>query len=252
MMARARSRRNLGDDGGFTLTEVLIALIIGSIIVTASFTLLDVVMRRAGEVDQRVDTAQRGRMLMDVMTRELRSQICQTTDVPPIKATTSATAANGSYQQTVTFYTDLTDGRANTPPQMRTLRYDEATRTIIEYTYVATGNAPILYKVNPDRTRVLATNVVREVRGGVPVPIWSFYGFTTSVDPAIPATPTKALPLAMAEGSADVKMVARVGLNFEVWAHTRSTAGRTSTVYTDDVFVRAANPNDPAPIPTCV
>jgi prepilin-type N-terminal cleavage/methylation domain-containing protein len=252
-MQRSRSRRRLGDDSGFTLTEVLLALIIGSIIVTAAFTLLDVVMRRAGQVDQRVDTAQRGRMLMDVMTRELRSQICQTQDVPPIRATTAGPAANGSYQQTVTFFTDLTDGRTNAAPEMRTLHYDEVTRTITEYTYYAKTKVPsITYAVNPDRTRVIGTNVVREVRGGVPVPIWSFYGFTTSVDPAVPATPTKVLPLAMADGSADVKMVARVGMNFEVWAHTRSTAGRTSTVYTDDVFVRAANPNDPAPIPTCV
>jgi prepilin-type N-terminal cleavage/methylation domain-containing protein len=247
-----RSRRHLGDDAGFTLTEVLLALVIGSIIVTASFTLLDVVMRRAGEVDQRVDTAQRGRMLMDIMTRQLRSQICQTADVPPIKLTTSGTAANGSYQQTVTFYTDLTDGRANDAPQMRVLRYDESKRTITEETYFAKSKTPITYSVNPDRVRLIGQNVYREVRAGVPVPIWTFYGFTTSVDPAVPATPTKVLPLAMAEFSADVKMVARVGINFDVMALTRSTPGRTATVFTDDVFVRAANPNDPAPIPTCV
>jgi prepilin-type N-terminal cleavage/methylation domain-containing protein len=249
---RTRPRRHLGDDAGFTLTEVLLALVIGSIIVTASFTLLDVVMRRAGEVDQRVDTAQRGRMLMDVMTRQLRSQICQTADVPPVRATTAGTAANGSYQQTVTFFTDLTDGRANTPPELRTLRYDEATRTITELTFYAKTTNPISYAANPDRTRLIGQNVYREVRGGVPVPIWSFYGFTTSTDPAVPATPTRALPLAMADGSADVKMVARVGVNFDVMALTRKTPGRTATVFTDDVFVRAANPNDPAPIPTCV
>jgi prepilin-type N-terminal cleavage/methylation domain-containing protein len=250
MSARLRQARY---DGGFTLPELLLALAISLIIALAAFTLLDVVVRRAGEIDQRVDTSQRGRMLMDVVTRELRSQVCMSQDTPPIYETTSGTVGS-SYQQTVSFYTDLTDGRANTMPQLRTLRYDDAAQTITEDTVTPVGTT---YNLASATSRVIATNVVREIRTNpdgstTTLPIFQYYAFTASADPSLPAQPTLALPLAMAKDSDDAEKVARIVVNFEALPLGKTTVSRTATVFQDEIYVRAADPNNPAPMPTCL
>jgi prepilin-type N-terminal cleavage/methylation domain-containing protein len=242
-------RARLRDDSGFTLTELLLALAISMIVAAAALTILNVTLKRVGEVDQRVDSTQRGRMLMDTMTRELRSQICMTTDVPPIRETLEQTVG-GSYRQSVAFYSDLTDGRTNAVPELRTLTYDDSSRTITEAVSQGRGTPPAVTYDAPV-TRVIGTNVQREVAAnGAATPIFSYYGFTTATA-TTPATPTLALPNAMANGGANVKMVARVAVRFRMLPTGRKNATRTSTVFADDVYVRAADPNDPAPIPTC-
>lgn len=237
---------DVSDDAGFTLTELLLALVIGLIIALAAFTVLDVTLRRAGEIGQRVDTTQRGRQLMDAITRDLRSQVCMDQDTPPIRATTSE-VVGGSHQQSVSFYVDLTDGRGGGPPQLRTIRYDERARTVTEDVSEPLSTSPLRYPDVPDSSRVIGTDVVRE--GGT-IPIFRYYGFTTSTGPSDPATPDSELPATMTGPDGGAKMVARIAVNFEV-APTGRAVGRTATVFQDDVFVRAADPNDPAPIPTC-
>jgi hypothetical protein len=92
--------------------------------------------------------------------------------------------------------------------------------------------------------------VTREVVGGTPKPIFSYYGFTTAAA-GVAGTPTLPLPASMAVGSASVRMVSRIGLNYNMVSSRRRFVSRTSTVFANDVYVRAADPNDPAPIPTC-
>jgi type II secretory pathway pseudopilin PulG len=242
-------RARLRQDAGFTLTELMLGLAISMIVATAALTILNVTLKRVGEVEQRVDSTQRGRMLMDTLTRQLRSQICMTTDVPPIRQTTEST--NGGYKQSISFYSDMTDGRTNAVPQLRTLSYDENRRTIVEEVRNGTGIPPaVTYAAAPITTRTIGTNVIREVVGGTPKPIFRYYGFTTGA-PGVPATPTLSLPASMAIGSANVKMVSRIAVNYRMVSTRQRNLSRTSTVFANDVYVRAADPNDPAPIPTC-
>jgi prepilin-type N-terminal cleavage/methylation domain-containing protein len=238
-------------DAGFTLPEVLVALIISMIVAGAALTILNVTMTNAGEIEQRVDSTQRGRMLMDTVTRQLRSQICMTTDVPPIRQTSAGTSG-GNYTESVSFYADLTDGRANPlAPELRTLAYDGNARTLTETVQPGSGAVPGVTYGAASSVRIIGTNVVRDVdAAGNPLPIFSYYGFTAAT-PTVPATPTLALPGSMPLNDANVKMVAKVGVRFRMVATGRKNATRTSTVFSDDVYVRAADPNDPAPIPTC-
>jgi prepilin-type N-terminal cleavage/methylation domain-containing protein len=247
----SRHARAARSDAGFTLPEILVALTISMIVAGAALTILNVAMKNAGEIEQRVDSTQRGRMLMDTMTRELRSQICMTTDVPPIRQTTAGTA-NGNYTQSVSFYADLTDGRANPlAPELRTLTFDAGARTITELVQTGSGTPPTVNYSAGGTSRLIGTNVVRDTdAAGNPIPIFSYYGFSAGTA-AVPATPTLALPSSMPLGDANVKMVAKVGLRFRMLATGRKNATRTSTVFFNDVYVRAADPNDPAPIPTC-
>ena len=89
-------------------------------------------MRRAGEIQGRVEASQKGRAAMDTITRQLRSQVCLSSTVPPMAAAT-ATQRH--------FYADLTDGDAGMPPELHTITYDPASRTLIEQRdFVGTGH----------------------------------------------------------------------------------------------------------------
>jgi prepilin-type N-terminal cleavage/methylation domain-containing protein len=244
MIARLRGLHR--DEGGFTVTELLLAMVIGLILSAAGATVLIMTMNRAQEVDQRVDVTQRGRLLMDTLTRDLRSQICMTTDVPPIR-TSSRGVVGGKYQESVAFYTDLTDGRTNSLPELRTLVYDENARTITEEVRQANagGIVPnLVYPAAPTTSRMIARDVVRDGT----TPIFRFFAFTAPT-PAVPATPT--LELSSPLSAANVKLVAKVGITFKAVPQNRKTTTRVNGVFVDDIFVRPADPNDPAPIPTC-
>jgi prepilin-type N-terminal cleavage/methylation domain-containing protein len=241
----SRLRRIHRDEGGFTLTELLIAMAIGLILAAAGMTLLIMVMKRADDVDHQVDVNQRGRYLMDILTRDLRSEICMTTDVPPIR-TSSRGVVGGRYQESVSFYTDLTDGRSNADPELRTLTYDETARTLVEEVRKpSSGTVPnLVYPATANTVKVLATDIQRDGTN----PIFRFYAFTPPVA-GQSATPT--LELSSPLSAANIKLVAKVGLDFKVIPLGRKTTTPINGVFQDDVFVREADPNDPAPIPTC-
>jgi hypothetical protein len=215
-----------------TLPEMLIAISIALIVSLASFTLIEVVMKRTAETQGRVEASQRGRAAMDTMTRQLRSQVCLSTTVPPMAA-----ASDNS----VSFYTDLTDGTAGLPPELHTITFDPTARTLVERDFVGSGTAPsVTYPSTATRTKVLAENVVQE--GSTPV--FRYYAYNS----ATPPRPDTALTTPLS--AANLGLVARIELSYRTLP-PRSTTTRGSIVLQDQVYVRAADPNDPAPTPTC-
>ena len=68
--------RRLRAEDGFTLPELLVTMAIALIVSLATFSLIEVVMKRSGDIGARVETTQRGRTAMDLITRQLRSQVC--------------------------------------------------------------------------------------------------------------------------------------------------------------------------------
>jgi len=59
-MSGARSRR-LADESGFTLVELLTAVVIGMVVVLAAFMLLDRSVASSSQIVMREETLQRGR-----------------------------------------------------------------------------------------------------------------------------------------------------------------------------------------------
>ena len=82
-MTRAR------DESGFTLIELLMAMTIGVVVLLAAFMLVDASTPLAQKTQDRVDAAQRGRLAMEIIGAELRSQVCMPGAVPPIMPTVS-------------------------------------------------------------------------------------------------------------------------------------------------------------------
>ena len=83
LMTRAR------DESGWTLIELLMAMTIGVVVLLAAFMLVDASAPLAQKTQDRVDAAQRGRLAMEIIGAELRSQVCMPGAVPPIMPTVS-------------------------------------------------------------------------------------------------------------------------------------------------------------------
>ena len=224
---------------GFTLVEMLVATMVLSVVVVAAVTMIQVVMRQGRGVIERTDSAQRGRLVLDQITREIRSQVC-------LNETTKGLIAASPTE--LTFYADLGDGVQL--PRKRVVRYDAATRQIVELVYVPTASGA--YGTNPTTTRTLLQNVVPgvdESKPGPPPTALPFFAYYAYPDP-LPAAPQPDAPLTGTLGAASLARVARVDVAFGV----RPAAARDDQFVTplqDAVVLRNADPNATKPDPTC-
>jgi prepilin-type N-terminal cleavage/methylation domain-containing protein len=244
--------RRLREQDGFTLPELLTTITIAMIISLATFALIEFTMKRAGEVDQRVDATQRGRALMDTVTRQLRSQVCLDANTPAM-ATRSGDLTDGS---TATFYSDFSDGTTTaTKPaaDLHKLAYDAPNRRILDYVYdtswdkTKTPWAPLVSATPRAGTpKVIATDVVPNGT----TPLFRYYAYDAAATPApnVLLNPVATAPMALI----DLARVARIDITFRMLP-TRSISASApgSVVLQDQVYVRAADPNDDAPTPTC-
>jgi prepilin-type N-terminal cleavage/methylation domain-containing protein len=71
-----RRRVHASGERGFTLVEMLVAMSIGVVILLAAFTLLDRSFTTSAQIADRQEGLQRGRQAMELITRQLRSQVC--------------------------------------------------------------------------------------------------------------------------------------------------------------------------------
>jgi Prokaryotic N-terminal methylation motif len=229
---RARS------DRGMTIVEMLVAMVVTMIVSLAAFALIDFTMRRMADVTGRVDADQRGRLAMDIITRQLRSQVCQPSGTVPMLNST----ANPSDDTHASFFVDLTDDSDTTmAPQLHTLAYDAANYRIVETDWTAKAsanpNADPTYSGTPT-TRVLLTDA-RPIPG---VPMFSYYAFGTTA------------PMTLPLDASELADIARIGVNFRA---TPSNAPKTdpdprgSIDFQDRVTVRLVDPNSDDPHPQC-
>jgi prepilin-type N-terminal cleavage/methylation domain-containing protein len=236
---RGEQVRRVTREDGFSLPELLVAITVALVISLACFTLIEVTMRRSGEVAGRVEASQKGRAAMDFMTRQLRSQVCLGTNIPPMVAGTA---------NEVRFYTDLNRPELNLPPELHRITYDPTARTLVERAFVGTGAAPnVVYPATATRTKLLAERVVpyRPTGATADLPIFSYYAYNLATPPR------PALALGVPLSATDLGRVARIEINFRKLTPGRTLSTRGSIVLQDEVYVRAADPNDPAPTPTC-
>jgi prepilin-type N-terminal cleavage/methylation domain-containing protein len=237
-----RSRIDLRAEDGFTIVELLTAMVIGAIVLVAALTVLDTTLSLTTRVSTRVDTLQRGRNAMDLMIRDLRSQNCVNVLT---SAATGATSMNdsliGGSATSVDFYTDLGDG--STPPTHRTLTFSPTAKTIVETIVkpVLQAGAWNFTTGATTTSRTLLTDVIQD---GV-TPVFSFYAF----DGSTPKTPTFGLPTPLS--AADEARTVRISIAFKVQRTGGTTTSPGATSLQDDVYRRAADPNDADPSPEC-
>jgi prepilin-type N-terminal cleavage/methylation domain-containing protein len=223
------ARRLLRGDGGFTLPELLIGMTLALLIMSAALTLIEDTSRVSARTQARVDATQRGRLATELMTRDLRSQVCLGPVTPPIAVGDNST---------ITFYANT--GTVDLLP--RKYRISLTGSNIIEETFVGTGTAPtITWPATATTTRTLLTNVQ-----GVPgVPFLRYFAFTQTA----PIVPT--LLLATPLSTNDAAKTVQVSLAFTALPDPKLGQPKPAISFDNDVYVRAANPTDPSHGPLC-
>ena len=113
--------RRLRGQQGFTLPELLVAMTIGLMTAIGAYAVLETSMKQSTRVAGRVNATQRGRIAMDTMTRQLRSQVCYNATTPALISGTD---------DAVKFHVDLSDG--SRPIEQHELVYNPTTRAFNE------------------------------------------------------------------------------------------------------------------------
>jgi prepilin-type N-terminal cleavage/methylation domain-containing protein len=230
---RRRLRQLHADQSGFTLPELLTAMVLGLIVLLAAALLLDSSVSRSNEIADRQDAIQRGRQAMEIVARNLRSQVCLKDQRPIVIGE----------NERVQFYADLSETDAI---KLRTIRYDATSKRLVEDVVAGVGTFPDLTFPGAATTRWVLDGV-QPVTG---VPIFRYYGYpiggAPGDDPVLMGTP---LTLANRQRVVLIK-VAFVALPTRTKA--LSTAAEDSTTFETDVYVRLADPTKPTDGPRCL
>ncbi len=229
--------QRLGDQRGFTLIEVLTALLIGGIVLAGAMSVFMAGQRASARVQDRAESVQRGRFVMEQLTQRIRSQVCLGPGYP---AMTQGDATG------MTFYMDI--GDENFQPQQMRLTYDPVSNggqvTETTWNMSPSGTAPSGWQVagSPSRVRVLATNLARVGA----TPFFQYYSFTATD----PIAPTNLLGVPLVPN--DLARVVQVVLTYSAQPMRGNQNAFVAPIFQNQVYVRTADPTDPIHSPLCV
>jgi prepilin-type N-terminal cleavage/methylation domain-containing protein len=235
MLGTLRRRLKLSDQRGFTLTELLVAMTIGMIVLMAAWMLFDRTISASGQIADRSEALQRGRQAMELISRQLRSQVCVGSTTPIV---------SGS-DLSVSFYADLTDGTPANPIKQRTLTYNTTTDTINESVQPSTGTYPNL-TFGTASTTPLLTKVDQIMDGTTARPIFRYFGYKTGT------TDGTLVPLSAPLSPTDLKRVAVIKVGFRSFAMRPISNDNDSTVLENDIYTRTAVPTELQGQPECL
>lgn len=229
-------RPSLSDERGFTLPELLITMLVGTIVLMAALMVLDRSFTASGEIADRTDALQRARTAMNRITTQLRSQICVGQQNDPIVAGTG---------DSVTFYADLSDGSSSSQIKRRTLTYNPSTDSITESVIAGSGTYPNLTFTAAPVTSTILTKVEPIMDGTVARPIFRYYGYKTGT------TNGELEQLGVPLAASSLPRVAVVKVGLRAFAERPIADDSDSTVLENDVYVRLAVPTQLQDGPVC-
>jgi Tfp pilus assembly protein PilW len=228
---------------GFTLMEMLVAATVGFVILSATLGLLESTLRLDNGVMAKTDAQQRGRLAMDRITQELRSQVCLNLTTPailPVKSTADS----------VTFYSDFGEN-VKAPPMLRTITFDSASGDIVETDIAGTGpdGGPFVYTATPTQ-QVIFQNATRvKEADGTTRPFLKYFAYQTTA--GVLGTTQELTPPLSTSGASAAARVARIEISFTA-RPTGATDNKDATDIKDEISVRHADPNLTVPDPQCV
>jgi type II secretory pathway component PulJ len=237
VMSRFRS-----DSRGFSLMELVWAMALGMIVLLAAFTVIEKSFAANKTITDREDALQRGRQSLELITRQLRSQVCLPTQPATLPITTGG-------DQTITFYTYLGDaslatvangqrdaGTNQVYPEQHTISYvtgsGQTGNKITESDAKVTSFNPLTV-ATAYRTTVLATNVI--------LPDGKLFQYFEGSASGGVSTTALTTPLS----TADAASVVQINVNYKVNpSKITSASNAQATTFTDSVFFRSVSPED--------
>jgi prepilin-type N-terminal cleavage/methylation domain-containing protein len=217
--------RRLRDERGFTLVELLVAMVAGVVVSSALFGILDVTLRQTTRTFSRVDASQRGRITMERIEQELHSA-CYTNDAFPITAGTATS---------ISFWSSYGSAATLTPIK-HTISLDTSTGDLTDTTYTTSGTAPLWVAGTPTTTNTLLTDVAQS--GSTPV--FTYYELRSTGSTAVSAPLT----------SASARTVSEVRITFVVSPQGGSgiRSDLTPNTLTNTVILRLTPIPNPSPV----
>jgi Tfp pilus assembly protein PilW len=230
-------RRLASNESGFTMMELVWAMVLGIIVLLASFTVMDRAFLSNRQISDREDALQRGRNALEQVTRQLRSGVC-------IGYTNPITAGTPS---SVTFYTYLGDptNAATQNPEQHVITFSGS--TITEQDFKITSMSPLTVSSTSYRGAKW-TNVAQatDPSTGLLIPVFQYYKFTPTGTAGTGSYTALSTPVS----ATDLNHVAKVTVTFLVKPTSpNATAARLNTNFTNDVVWRAADPDNPTKDP---
>lgn len=213
LIARLRA-----SDDGFSLVELLAAMAIGSLVLTALMTIFIAGVRGTTQIQNRVDSQARARYAMDRIVRLLDSQVCYVPTgsdfgTPPVFSASTNTSA--------TFLADMAG--ASGAPNKYTITYvppagsTPGKITIDTYAYNATAKAWTT-KVGP--TNTLISDVVQAKEGGVAQPVFKYYPYIASSSDTTAIGNVSDTPATTPLSVTDAPSIVKVGVQFAAISST--------------------------------
>jgi prepilin-type N-terminal cleavage/methylation domain-containing protein len=237
-MSAARPR--LSDERGFTLPELITSMTIGLIVLLAAAMLLDRAFTASGDTADRTDALQRGRQAMELITRQLRSQVCVGSTNVPI----AAADANS-----VTFYGSLAESNTNVQRHTITWAPSATKGTITQAVANGAGTYPDLTFGTPTSSTML-TKVGQIVDGGTPRPVFRYYEYRSGT------TNGTLDPLTAPVTASRLGRIAMIKVGFRAYAdrplNNPNRDDFNSVVLEDDVYTRVADPTKPEDGARCI
>jgi prepilin-type N-terminal cleavage/methylation domain-containing protein len=171
-------RTRLADEGGFTLVELLVAMIIGLIVMFAALVVMDGSWRLQDRTADTIDATDRGRLAMDRITQQLDGRVCVPATTAPVLAPAGALVTATDNQ--IEFYASVT---SDTAPRLvverRRLTYRPASKDILLETWRAAAAPPVrppATTATPTATKIVAEGV-GPATGASPPPVFAYYAF---------------------------------------------------------------------------
>jgi prepilin-type N-terminal cleavage/methylation domain-containing protein len=213
-------RARLADERGFSLVELLAALVVGTIVLFAVFGLLDTAVRLQAKSVDSLDATDRGRVGIDQVAQALASRICLG----------SATSLVEARDDRVEFYASLAPESAAVRLIVQRRRLAVVGTGIREEVWTSTPPAAPPTLPPPNTTTPTATRmVVTAIRQTGTTPVFRYYANQGS-----PAAPT--LQLSTPLSAIDLSRVAVIGVAFTA----QGQRADVSTDYSTEIFNRSA------------
>lgn len=219
----------LSGESGFTLIEMLVAILAGMIVMGAAFSILDISLSQSARIADRVSADQRGRIAMEKILLELHSS-CVSIGANPIQPESTGT--------NIKFFS-----QTGSEPSFATMTKHEISLkegTLKDASYQSTGGTEATkwtFPGAPTTTTTLLTGVSQSAEGVTPV--FEYFKYETAGEKKgqLSTTPLPT-PLPTFLSASDAKATAKVTISFTTAPESSNKKGDRLVDLSDSVVLR--------------
>jgi prepilin-type N-terminal cleavage/methylation domain-containing protein len=242
MAPRHPLRPTVRDEQGFSLIELLVAMVAATVVAGALFAVLNFSTTESATLSDKVQADQLGRVAMTRIDEELHSA-CISRAFVPIQEKSTAT--------NLIFITAYSKEAEIAQAEKHEIKWEEATHTLRDYYAKSTGGTPPNFTYPAPTSTILATNVTQAA--GTPIFQYFAYATETTEGEKAPVSTLKTEHLPGAEVAAglnekEASEASSVLISFNAAAASGKITRNRSTNLSSQVTFAFAVPNAETPI----